>query len=99
MKILPHDPEKQACDPGKLSPDQPCDVSCDPSIPTGSHDQTCDLTQSCVQIQLHDLLEFKGPVQSGFSPKLGLTETKVSPRLMPNLRNLDQTQEDRSIPV
>ena len=44
-------------------------------------------------------LEFKGPVRSSFSPKLGLTETEVGPRLMPNLRNLDQTQEDWSIPV
>ena len=44
-------------------------------------------------------LVFQSLVRSGFSPKLGLTETETSLRLMPNVSNLDRTQEDRSIPV
>ena len=53
----------------------------------------------CPAIYPGSQLEFKGPVRSSFSPKLGLTETETGPRLTPNLSNLDWTQEDQFIPV
>ena len=49
-KIPPCDPKKQAHNPGKQSPD----LSCDPSIPSRSHDQIHDQTRSHAQTQSHD---------------------------------------------
>ena len=49
-KKPPRDPEKQARDPKRTSRD----VSHDPPVPSRSHDQTCDQTQSCVQTQSPD---------------------------------------------
>jgi len=41
-KIPPHDPEKQACDPGKVTRD----ISRDPSPGLVTYNLTCDYTQA-----------------------------------------------------
>jgi len=57
-KKPPHDPEKQAHDPKRTSGDLSRDLSRDPPVPSRSHDQTCDQTQSHAHTRSHDCPRF-----------------------------------------